>query len=178
MGVQYNYVAGYTDILSGETVLSEANYDNFTDIMLKKLIINPLLSKEGLENYKLVWNDDKSSAKLYKNVKVVGYIYNSYKETLIYSFFFTRVYKEGYCGSLELEEDDASISDIEEMSFIQELTQTLKNKKPVQIFVEEEKPVIKTDFLVELQEEINMRKSREKTRDRKISRKRSRRAKK
>lgn len=177
MGIQYNYVAGYTDMLSGETVLSEANYDTFTDIMLNNFIIKPLLLKEGIENHKLVWNDDKSCAKLYKNVKVLGYIYNSYKETLLYSFFFTRIYKEGYCGSIEIE-DDISVSDVEEISFLEELKETLKNKKPVQMFVEEVKPEVKTDFLVELQEEINMRNLREKTRNRKITRKRSRRAKK
>lgn len=176
MGIQYNYVAGYTDMLSGETLLSEANYENFNDIMLKNLIIDPLLVKEGIKEYKLIWNEDKSCAKLFKDVKVLGYIYNSYKETLIYSFFFTRVYKEGHCGSMEIE-DDISVSEVEEMSFIEELKNTLKNKKPVQIFVEETKPIVKTDFLVELQEEINMRKLREKTRDRKISRKRSRRSK-
>jgi hypothetical protein len=78
-----------------------------------------------------------------------------------------------------LEIDDViSVSDVEEISFLDELKNTLKNKKQVKPFVEEEKPVVKTDFLVELQEEINMRKMREKTRDRKITRKRNRRAKK
>jgi hypothetical protein len=177
MGIQYNYVAGYTDMLSGETILSEANYDNFNDDMLKNLIINPVLIKQGLEGYRLSWSDDKSSVRLYKNVKVLGYIYNSYKETLLYSFFFTRVYTEGHCASLEID-DVISVSDVEEISFLDELKNTLKNKKQVKPFVEEEKPVVKTDFLVELQEEINMRKMREKTRDRKITRKRNRRAKK
>lgn len=177
MGVQYNYVAGYTDILLGETILSEANYDIFTDIMLNNLFIQPLILKENIEDYKIVWNDDKTCAKLYKNLKIPGYIYNSYKETLLYSFFFTRIYKEGYCGSLEIE-DDVSVSDVEELSFLDDLKNTLKNKKPVKIFIEEKKPESKTEFLEELQEEIDLRKMRKKTRDRKLIRKCKRKAKK
>jgi hypothetical protein len=177
MGVGFNYVAGYTDILSGETILSEANYDKFTDIMLDDLLIKPLILKEGLENYRIEWNGDKSCARLYKNIKILGYFYNSFKETLLYSFFFTRIYKEGHCGSIEIE-DDISVSDFEELGFLDELKKTLKNKKPVKVFVEEVKPQVKTDFLLELQEEINMRSLREKTRDRKITRKKLRRAKK
>ena len=72
----------------------------------------------------------------------------------------------------------ATISDFEELGFLDELKKTLKNKKPVKVFVEEAKPEIKTDFLVELHQEINMRSLREKSRDRKITRKKLRRAKK
>jgi hypothetical protein len=174
MGIEYNYVVGYTDILTGETTLCEANYDTFNSELLEKNLINPLIVRDSLVDYRIEWNDDKSSAKLFKNTKLGGYIYNSYVEKLIYSFFFTRVYNEGFCASLVIEDE----SEIEEVNFLEELKKKIKDRKPTKIIFDEPKPIPKTDFLAELQEEINMRKMREKTRDRKITRKRNRRAKK
>ena len=174
MGVEYNYIAGYTDILTGETTVCEANYDKFDFECLERMIIKPLILRDSLIDYRIEWNEDKSSAKLFKNTKLGGYIYNSYVEKMIYSFFFTRIYNDGFLPSLIIEDE----SEVEEINFLDELKKKIKERKPKEIIFDEPKPLPKTNFLAELQEEINMRKLREKTRERKITRKRNRRAKK
>lgn len=201
MGIQYNYVAGYTHILSGDVTLSEVNYENFTSEMLNDLI-KTILTLEGYNEeiskkttgdtrvgnlYIIKWNDDSTCAKLYKIITTPGYIYNTKKETLIYSFFFTKVYNDGYFPSLIIPDDESEVEEVHQeivvqpspkiLNFVDELKKRLEQRKS-DTFVENHVDTVspsKPEFLLELEQEINLRQIRAKKRDRKIARKKQKR---
>jgi hypothetical protein len=187
MGIDYNYIAGHTDILLGNTIISEVNYDYFDDLMLKELIIQQVLQRNGYTgrfykdqttfgDFLLEWSDDKTSAKLYKNIVCSGYIFNYTKKVFIYSFFYTRVYNKECVPCIPFDEEISDVEDIQEVKvdFLSELKSKIQQREPVKIQIQEQE-VRKTDFLIELEKEIDMRKQRAKKREKKLEAKRRKR---
>lgn len=195
MGIEYNYITGYTDILLGNTTISEVNYDFFDSDILQDDVIQKILRKEGYTgditkdqtkfgNFLLEWSEDKTSAKLYKNITYTGYIFNQTKKIFIYSFFYTRVYNKGFfpCINFDdeiLEEEQQVIVEPVPVTaidndFLTELKSKFKNREPIDL-EPKEKEVEKTEFLIDLEKEIDLRKQRAKKREKKLAAKRRKR---
>lgn len=204
MGNDYVYVVGYTSMITGEIILDDTNHTTFNNEMLYNEVIKPILVKEGCtqkivklthgknlltNGFSIECNSDMSKAILSKDIVSKGYLYNSKKETMLYSFFFHRVYNEGSYPFRKIEEGEFSeTEEIEEeelvnvvyapsrSDLIQELKFKLKNRKVVNFLDhDKETQVEKSDFLNELEQEVNVRRSRADRRERKIMKKRQQR---
>jgi hypothetical protein len=189
----YNYIIGYTDIFSGETVIDDEIHRMCTRNMLEELLIKNILHKIGckekfingdevdyiLGDCRIKW-EDSESVKIFKTIKVPGYIYNSTKDVLIYSVFFRKVYPE---GSGRVIECDSEIEEIEQvkvdlevvkekpLDFMEELKMKIQNLK-IQDNIEDKIEKNESELLAGIRTEIDLRKQRSKIRERKLERKR------
>jgi hypothetical protein len=172
------YVYGYTDLLNFETKVYEVKEASFNNETLYDIVISNTLkecsynsknklSEMGNDGFRLVFTD--SGAVLFKEKISRGYIYNSKKEQAIYSFFYKEIKNETV-------EDVVELSD-PKLTFLNELKMKIQSRPiDIPIFkmnIEDEQE--KTPFQIDLEKEINMRRSRATKRTRKIELKRKKR---
>jgi hypothetical protein len=141
----------------------------------------------------------KNRVLLKREAVKAGYIYNSKKQELLYSFFFEKMSEEGTQQPQEefVEEEQSVIEEIEEVEskiveeiekvkeeikkpdFIEELTIKLSEKTEREVYQEpQEQPPVKTEFQLELEKEVDLREKRKKTREIKLQKKKERRTRK
>lgn len=183
---------GYTDVISSKTEMECCYYDSFNLNTFKNVVINPILKNYNLvldnlldginrlsEEYKIEYDSQTNTLKLFKNVVTKGYIYNSYSEVLLYVFFCKKIYSQNNFPVTvitdEIFEEKSLIEHVEyikpkKVEFIDELKHVIKNRIPPVIIEKEEKQEeFKSDFENELQHMIKFRKDRCKKRERKLA---------
>ena len=167
------YVYGYTDLIGINTKVYEARENSFENDKLYDIIISSVLKDCGynsntklkdnvvVDGFRLIFNEN--GAVLLKEDVSRGYIYNSKKEKPLYSFFYKKVTVED-----------------PKLNFIDELKMKISSR-PVDIpffkfdITKTEPEEEKVPFQVELEKEINMRRSRASKRIKKLDSKRKKR---
>lgn len=216
------YISGFTNIATGQTIIDDKYHETYSIDDLYVNLIKPTLFNHGVvltekflaealcklpKEYKMEVDMLKNRVLLKRESIKAGYIYNSKKQELLYSFFFEKMSEEGtqqQAEEITEEEEQSVIEEIEEVEskiiteienvveskeepkdikilpdFIEELTIKLNEKTEREVYQEpEEKPPVKTEFQLELEREVDLREKRKKTRETKILKKKERRARK
>jgi hypothetical protein len=192
------YISGFTNISTGEVVIDSKYYDLYNMDELYFQLVKPILHQLGVtiedrylsealcklpKEYKMDVDVNLNRILLKRESIKAGYIYNSKKETILYSFFFEKVSEEGNvtCDAVppsvvsEIEEIEKQI--VNEITFINELKEKIKEPVTREIYEEpSEVAPVKTQFQIELEKEVDLREQRKKVRDRKINKKKEKRA--
>jgi hypothetical protein len=208
------YISGFTNIATGKTIIDNKYHETYSIDDLYVNLIKPTLFNHGVvltekflaealcklpKEYKMEVDMFKNRVLLKREAVKAGYIYNSKKQELLYSFFFEKMSEEGTQQPQEefVEEEQSVIEEIEEVEskiveeiekvkeeikkpdFIEELTIKLSEKTEREVYQEpQEQPPVKTEFQLELEKEVDLREKRKKTREIKLQKKKERRTRK
>jgi hypothetical protein len=208
------YISGFTNIATGQTIIDNKYHETYSIDDLYVNLIKPTLFNHGVvltekflaealcklpKEYKMEVDMLKNRVLLKREAVKAGYIYNSKKQELLYSFFFEKVTEQGIQQTPEeiVEESQSVIEEIEEVEskiveeiekvneeikkpdFIEELTIKLSEKTEREVYQELlEQPPVKTEFQLELEKEVDLREKRKKTRETKLQKKKERRTRK
>jgi hypothetical protein len=208
------YISGFTNIATGKTIIDNKYHETYSIDDLYVNLIKPTLFNHGVvltekflaealcklpKEYKMEVDMFKNRVLLKREAVKAGYIYNSKKQELLYSFFFEKVTEQGIQQTPEeiVEEEQSEIEEIEEVEskivekiekvneeikkpdFIEELTIKLSEKTEREVYQEPlEQPLVKTEFQLELEKEVDLREKRKKSRETKLQKKKERRTRK
>jgi hypothetical protein len=208
------YISGFTNIATGQTTIDNKYHETYSIDDLYVNLIKPTLFNHGVvltekflaealcklpKEYKMEVDMLKNRVLLKREAVKAGYIYNSKKQELLYSFFFEKISEEGIQQTPEeaqsvieeIEEVESKIveeikkveskiiEEIKKPDFIEELTIKLGEKTEREVYQEpQEQPPVKTEFQLELEKEVDLREKRKKTRETKLQKKKERRTRK